>query len=57
MFAPSGPCRWRVEAVRRILRQQGNGELSLHPRRRLKMPDNALLPLHGSWDPVHDLSE
>jgi alanine dehydrogenase len=34
------------------LRQQGNGELILHPRRRLKLPDNALLHYMAAGDPV-----
>ena len=42
-----------LEAVEESLRQQGNGELSLHPRRRLKMPDNALLHYMAAGDPVH----
>jgi alanine dehydrogenase len=41
-----------LEAVEESLRQQGNGELSLHPRRRLKMPDNALLHYMAAGDPV-----
>jgi alanine dehydrogenase len=42
-----------LEAVEESLRQQGNGELSLHPRRRLKLPDNALLHYMAAGDPVH----
>src|SRR3979411_693319 len=42
-----------LEAVEESLRQQGNGELSLHPRRRLKLPDNALLHYMAACDPVH----
>src|SRR4029077_1146307 len=42
-----------LEAVEESLRQQGNGELSLHPRRRLKTPDNALLHYMAAGDPVH----
>jgi alanine dehydrogenase len=41
-----------LEAVEESLRQQGNGELSLHPRRRLKMPDNALLHYMAAGDPA-----
>jgi len=43
---------WRSKQWK-ILRQQGNGELSLHPRRRLKLPDNALLHYMAAGDPVH----
>jgi len=42
-----------LEAVEESLRQQGNGELSLQPRRRLKLPDNALLHYMAAGDPVH----
>ncbi len=42
-----------LEAVEESLRQQGNGELSLHPRRRLKLPDNALLHYMAAGDPIH----
>jgi len=42
-----------LEAVEESLRQQGNGELLLHPRRRLKLPDNALLHYMAAGDPVH----
>src|SRR5258706_8051552 len=42
-----------LEAVEESLHQQGNGELSLHPRRRLKLPDNALLHYMAAGDPVH----
>jgi alanine dehydrogenase len=42
-----------LEAVEESLRQQGNGELSLHPRRRLKLPDNVLLHYMAAGDPVH----
>jgi alanine dehydrogenase len=42
-----------LEAVEESLRQQGNGELSLHPRRRLKLPDNAVLHYMAAGDPVH----
>jgi len=42
-----------LEAVEDSLRQQGNGQLSLHPRRRLRLPDNALLHYMAAADPVH----
>jgi alanine dehydrogenase len=42
-----------LEAVEESLRQHGNGELLLHPRRRLKLPDNALLHYMAAGDPVH----
>jgi alanine dehydrogenase len=42
-----------LEAVEESLRMQGNGELLLHPRRRLKLPDNALLHYMAAGDPVH----
>jgi ornithine cyclodeaminase/alanine dehydrogenase-like protein (mu-crystallin family) len=41
-----------LEAVEESLRMQGNGELVLHPRRRLKLPDNALLHYMAAGDPV-----
>jgi alanine dehydrogenase len=41
-----------LEAVEESLRRQGNGELSLHPRRRLKLPDNALLHYMAAGDPI-----
>jgi ornithine cyclodeaminase/alanine dehydrogenase-like protein (mu-crystallin family) len=41
-----------LEIVQESLRQQGNGELILHPRRRIKMPDNALLHYMAAADPV-----
>src|SRR6202167_5365439 len=41
-----------LEIVEESLRQQGNGELILHPRRRIKMPDNALLHYMAAADPV-----
>jgi alanine dehydrogenase len=41
-----------LEAVEESLRQQGNGKLSLQPRRRLKLPDNALLHYMAAGDPV-----
>jgi ornithine cyclodeaminase/alanine dehydrogenase-like protein (mu-crystallin family) len=42
-----------VEVVEESLRQQGNGELVLHPRRRVKLPDNALLHYMAAGDSVH----
>ena len=41
-----------LEIVEESLRQQGNGELVLHPRRRIKPPDNALLHYMAAADPV-----
>src|SRR5487761_498329 len=41
-----------LEVVEESLRQQGNGELVLHPRRRVKLPDNALLHYMAAGDPV-----
>jgi ornithine cyclodeaminase/alanine dehydrogenase-like protein (mu-crystallin family) len=38
--------------VEESLRQQGNNELVLHPRRRIKLPDNALLHYMAAADPV-----
>lgn len=42
-----------LEAVEDALRQQGNGEMVLHPRRRIKLPDNALLNYMAAGDAVH----
>jgi ornithine cyclodeaminase/alanine dehydrogenase-like protein (mu-crystallin family) len=42
-----------LEVVEDSLRQQGKGELILNPRRRIKMPDNALLHYMAAADPVH----
>jgi ornithine cyclodeaminase/alanine dehydrogenase-like protein (mu-crystallin family) len=42
-----------LEAVEESLRQQGNGELILNPRRRIRTPDNALLHYMAAADPVH----
>jgi ornithine cyclodeaminase/alanine dehydrogenase-like protein (mu-crystallin family) len=42
-----------LEAVEESLRLQGMGELALHPRRRLKLPDNALLHYMAAGDSVH----
>jgi ornithine cyclodeaminase/alanine dehydrogenase-like protein (mu-crystallin family) len=41
-----------LEIVEDSLRHQGNGELILHPRRRVKLPDNALLHYMAAADPV-----
>jgi ornithine cyclodeaminase/alanine dehydrogenase-like protein (mu-crystallin family) len=41
-----------LEIVEESLRRQGNGELVLHPRRRIKLPDNALLNYMAAADPV-----
>jgi alanine dehydrogenase len=41
-----------LEIVEDSLRQQGNGELVLQPRRRIKLPDNALLHYMAAADPV-----
>jgi alanine dehydrogenase len=41
-----------LEIVEESLRQQGNGELVLHPRRRIKLPDNTLLHYMAAADPV-----
>lgn len=42
-----------IEVVEDSLRQQGRGELILHPRRRIKLPDNALLHYMAAADPIH----
>ena len=42
-----------IEVVEESLRLQGKGELILHPRRRIKLPDNALLHYMAAADPVH----
>ena len=42
-----------LEIVEESLRQQGNGELVLQPRRRIKLPDNALLHYMAAADAVH----
>jgi ornithine cyclodeaminase/alanine dehydrogenase-like protein (mu-crystallin family) len=41
-----------LEIVEVSLRQQGNGELVLQPRRRIKLPDNALLHYMAAADTV-----
>ena len=42
-----------LEVVEDSLRQQGDGKLILHPRRRIKLPDNALLHYMAAGDPVN----
>lgn len=42
-----------MDVVEESLRQQGNGELLLHPRRRIKFPDSSLLHYMAAGDPVH----
>jgi ornithine cyclodeaminase/alanine dehydrogenase-like protein (mu-crystallin family) len=42
-----------LEVVEDSLRLQGEGKLVLHPRRRLKMPDTALLHYMAAGDPIH----
>src|SRR5260370_30124179 len=44
--------RIALEIVEDSLRQQGKGELILHPRRRIKLPDNALLHYMAAADPI-----
>ena len=41
-----------LEVIEESLRQQGNGELVLNPRRRIKLPDNALLHYMAAADPI-----
>src|ERR1700688_406221 len=41
-----------LEAVEDSMRLQGDGKLVLHPRRRLRMPDNGLLHYMAAGDPV-----
>jgi ornithine cyclodeaminase/alanine dehydrogenase-like protein (mu-crystallin family) len=41
-----------LEIVEESLRQQGIGELILHPRRRVKLPDSALLHYMAAADPI-----
>jgi len=43
-----------LNLIEESLRQQGNGELILHPRRRIKLPDNALLHYMAAADPVRE---
>ena len=42
-----------LEVVEDSLRLQGEGKLVLHPRRRLKMPDNGMLHYMAAGDPIH----
>src|SRR6202051_1566638 len=42
-----------LEIVEDSLRHQGDGELVLQPRRRLRLPDNVLLHYMAGGDPVH----
>ncbi|HLJ22972.1 MAG TPA: ornithine cyclodeaminase family protein [Candidatus Acidoferrales bacterium] len=41
-----------LEVVEESLREQGNGQLVLHSRQRIKLPDNALLNYMAAGDPV-----
>ncbi len=41
-----------IEVVEESLRQQGEGKLILHPRRRVKLPDSALLHYMAAADPI-----
>src|SRR5229473_2483045 len=41
-----------LDAVEESLRQQGNSQAVLHPRRRIRLPDNALLNYMAAGDPV-----
>src|SRR3984893_7087452 len=45
-----------LEIVEESLRQQGKGELILHPRRRIKLPDNTLLHYMAAADPIRGYS-
>jgi len=42
-----------LDAVEESLREQGNGELVLQPRHRIKLPDGALLNYMAAGDSVH----
>jgi ornithine cyclodeaminase/alanine dehydrogenase-like protein (mu-crystallin family) len=42
-----------LEVVEDSLRRQGDGKLILHPRRRVRMPDGALLHYMAAGDPDH----
>lgn len=42
-----------LDVVEESLRQQGKGDLILHPRRRVKLPDNTLLHYMAAADPIH----
>ncbi len=41
-----------LEVVEESLREQGNGQLVLHPRQRIRLPDNALLNYMAAGDSV-----
>ena len=41
-----------LEVIEQSLRHQGNGELIVQPRRRIKMPDNGVLHYMAAADPV-----
>ncbi|MGH9680144.1 MAG: ornithine cyclodeaminase family protein, partial [Candidatus Acidiferrales bacterium] len=41
-----------LDVVEESLRHQGEGELILHPRRRVRLPDNGLLHYMAAADPV-----
>src|SRR5215469_8006057 len=41
-----------LDVVEESLREQAKGELILHPRRRIKLPDNALLHYMAAGDPI-----
>jgi alanine dehydrogenase len=41
-----------LEVVEESLREQGNGQLVLHSRQRIKLPDNALLNYMAAGDPI-----
>ena len=41
-----------LEVVEESLREQGEGKLVLHPRRRLRLPDNGMLHYMAAADPV-----
>jgi len=43
-----------IEAVEESLLLQGQGKLSLQPRRRMKVPEKTLLHYMAAGDPVHD---
>jgi alanine dehydrogenase len=44
--------RVALEVVEESLRHQGQGELILHPRRRIRLPDNGLLHYMAAADPL-----
>jgi ornithine cyclodeaminase/alanine dehydrogenase-like protein (mu-crystallin family) len=41
-----------LEVVEESLREQGKGDLVLHPRHRIKLPDNAILNYMAAADPI-----